>query len=224
MENHKQELSDNIVESIVNSSIVNLAGDFTEFSIDKTLDEGLLKDIPWVGWIFKAKKTYITLSDRILLSKIVKFLISLGDIPQGKKEEFSNKIKNDKKFREKVGSTLFIILDKLDDLEKPFILSQIFTSYLKGYISFNDFHRLSDALSIAFIEDLRKLGKTSKSLEGLDLERLYRSGLAQIVRHNTFETRIGHSEFYISFELSRLGGLLEDILIGRIEERIKLGE
>ncbi|RJQ56799.1 MAG: hypothetical protein C4526_00825 [Nitrospiraceae bacterium] len=220
MIDYTNELSNNIVDSIIESSSVELTAEITEFSIDKLLDDSLFKEIPWVGWIFKAKNIYTTLSDRILLSKIIRFLISLDDIPEEKKKEFRTKLESDKKFKERAGSTLFVLIDKLDDLEKPRMLSKIFSYYLKGYISFSDFHKLSDSVSLAFIGDLKDLvsmGSVNPT-QKLDLESLYRSGLSQIQRHNYIETRIGHSELNIGFEVSSLGGLFVQILNDSLKE------
>jgi hypothetical protein len=52
-------LSQNIADSIVaDPTGIELVGDIAEFTIDQLLSDGLLKDIPWVGWLFRAKSIY----------------------------------------------------------------------------------------------------------------------------------------------------------------------
>ena len=62
----KLDISKNIVTSLENSQSLELSLDIAEFTVDQFLEDSPLKDIPWVGWIFKAKSIYSSMSDRVL--------------------------------------------------------------------------------------------------------------------------------------------------------------
>jgi len=215
-------IQDEFIDSIKKSNASELSGEIVEFSVDQLLDEGLLKDIPWVGWIFKAKNIYTTISDQLFFAKIMSFLISIDETSEEEKLNFSKKVENDLKFKNKVGSTLLLALEKINDIEKPQLLAKVFTSFLKNYIDFNEFHLLTDSINTAFIDDLRKLarlGTKEGRYDRLDYERLYRSNLSEIQKNISFETQTGGSSINIDFKLSKVGERLKDILQDRIKQR-----
>ena len=50
-------LPEQIGDSIIHTDdAAELTADIAEFTVDQLIDDGLLKEIPWVGWIFQAKK------------------------------------------------------------------------------------------------------------------------------------------------------------------------
>lgn len=191
------------------------------------LDEGIWKDVPWVGWVFKAKNIYNTVSDRLFLAKIMSFILSIDEISSEEKSSYIAKIDEDPKFRNKLHSTLLLILEKINDIEKPAMLAKVFSAYLKNYISFDDFHLLADSINTAYIGDLNKLVryKTEEGrFERLEFERLYRSNLSEIQKDISFSTQAGGSSITIEFKLSEAGDLLRAILQNKIKERVESAE
>lgn len=205
----KNTLSDCILGSIMNPSTIQVLGESTEVIIDSTLDYSILKDIPFASWIISAKNIYTTISDEIFFAKVYRFLNCLSNVPENEKEEFNKKLNKDRAYKKKVGESLLLIINKLDDLDKSSLIATVFKSFLRGHISYEKFMRLSDSISIAYIEDLQMLQQDNID----DMERLYKSGLSQIVRHNTFPLKLaGQAELLLSFEVSELGQLLKEIL------------
>ncbi|NTW55372.1 MAG: hypothetical protein HGB15_11615 [Chlorobaculum sp.] len=217
------EIQYELINSIKESDVIELLADFSELSIDQLLDEGLLKDIPWVGWIFKAKNIYHTLSDQSFLAKIMSFLLSLETIDNDDKVRFVNRIESDHNFKNQLGIKLLLVLEKIDDIEKPAMLSKVFCAFIKGYIDCDDFYALADAINNAYISDLKKLLISNierPEYVRLDLEGLYRSNLTEIQKNIKFQPSHGISELTIEFKISYLGNLLIDILQNKIKARV----
>ena len=124
MNDPKLNISDNLADTVAEIGLMGLPAEILEFSIDQVLDEGLLKDIPFVGWVSKGITLQRSISDRILFHKILRFLLTLESIESGSKESYRQKIKSNPKFKRKVGEQLLLILDRIDDLSKPQMIAK----------------------------------------------------------------------------------------------------
>ena len=151
------DLPEKITESIIQANEIEFAGSIAEFSIDQLLDKGILKDVPWVGWLFKATSVYSSVSDRILLAKIARFLLNLQKIKADEKRQFVKELRDDPTKKKKIGSKLLLIIDKIDDLHKTDILACVFDHYITGDITYSQFSRISHSIEQAHIEDLYSL-------------------------------------------------------------------
>jgi hypothetical protein len=54
----------------------------------------------------------------------------------------------------KIGEALFLILERLTDLNKPLWLAKVYAAYLAGEVKGSDLRRLSSAIDAAFGDDL----------------------------------------------------------------------
>ena len=130
MNNKKQEsLSDNLAITVAETGSLELPAGILEFTIDQAMDDGVLIDIPVVGWIAKGVPISRSISDRILHHKILRFLIELDVIGEGDREAFRTKIRNEPDFRKKVGEHLLILLEKIDVFDKTTLLAKCFDHF-----------------------------------------------------------------------------------------------
>ena len=214
-----EKLPDQIVDSIVNNNLSASAIDLSEIGIDKLLDETFLSDfpIPIFNTVIKSIRVVMHIRDKIFLAKVVKFFLCLDSISIEDKKAFKRKMEEDSKFKKKVGETLLLILERLDDLAKPEIIAKVFKAFLSGKITFSDFQRVALAVDIAYIDDLRMLIGQPVDRPTFDwdyMENLLRTGLVKI---GNVETPMfpGRSAGEISYELSPMGYLFEMIMRDR---------
>ena len=136
---------------------------------DQVFDNGLLKDIPILGTAVNLARLRKTITDRLFLKKVEKFLVSLSEVEETEKQKFYGRLETDQRLREKTGEVIVLILNRFDDLEKPEILARVFRSYMKGIIGFDQFRQLASAVALAYIEDLRQLvdskGRSTKDVQ-----------------------------------------------------------
>ena len=179
----KDDLSLSIVDDFIRSDLTQISIDFAEIGLDTFIDEGIAEEIPIIGSIVSLAKTSFAIRDRIFIRKIGTFLLCLKNVTQAEKELFYNKL-NSASHKKKVGDTLLLILDRLDDLEKPQLLARVFEFYIREHITFEDFRRLSSAIDIAFIDDLKVFVSDTNKLTpneiSLNHHNLLRSGLTRI--------------------------------------------
>jgi hypothetical protein len=202
------------IDSIIKAENCELSLAIAECTIDQLLDDGLLKDIPWIGWIFKAKAAYASISDRILLAKVVKFLLALQFIDVKARNEFANTISTDDSRRKVVGTQLLIALDKINDIQKADILAAAFCNYIEGHIDYSKFTRIAQAIEQAHIDDIRAL----TDQHGPNLLNLLNSGLSVFKTTFDVEPKAGPTEVVIPLELSSIGKLLKCILEDKLQK------
>ncbi len=191
-------LSISLVDSIGQSNLSEVAAEAGDVILDSLLEDGVLKDVPVFGWLFKAYNAGQSISDRLFMRKVAAFLYGVGDAPAEKREEFQREVAEDDKYRRKVGENLLLLIDRHERLEKSALLGRMFASHVKGDLTHELFLRLAAALDRAITEDLQGLQRSGMydEYEGHYLlhmldehvkEGLNRCGLVGIESH--LETR-----------------------------------
>lgn len=170
-------LQDQIVESIYSPALNEIGQDITEVVLDSLLEDGVLKDLPVVGTIVKVFKGAMDIRDRLFVAKVARFLFQLSKVPLEIRQRFKERMNADNKFRRKLGFTLTLLLDRLDDVGKPDFVAWCFSAYIRDTITFDTFRRIASAIDIAFIEDLKAICR-----EDIDLTtegKIYLSNLSK---------------------------------------------
>jgi hypothetical protein len=174
----------------------------TEVVVDQFISNDLVKDIPFVGTALKACKAVADIRDRLFLAKISRFLTELNSVRLEIKEALKEKMTNNTEEAKKIGEVVLLVPDKVSDLEKPEILAKIFLAHIDNQVTFDDFRRITEAVSQAFVDDLRTLidkdSIPSKSQEAY-LRYLTITGLTEIVSEKIFD------EMGNLYELNELG-------------------
>ena len=200
-----------LVDSIVKSDTKELVADVTEFTVDQLLDDSFLKEIPVVEWVVKAKSIYHSISDRFLLAKLVRLLLSLSEMTKEEKENWEREnIKNEKN-KKRIGEKLLLLVDKYTDLDKAEILGDVFKAYIRGALNNQDVFDIGDALGICRLSDLRML-RDAKEEQGIPLEALIPAGLAIMQTNFSTGTTVDHINIDIPLHLTKTGSILRKIL------------
>jgi hypothetical protein len=152
-------LQDLIVESIYSPKLTEVGKDIAEAALDSLLDDGILKDLPIIGTIVSVFNGVMDIRDRIFMAKIARFLFRLSDVSIKQRRLFEKRTNTNPKLKRKVGVMLALLLDRLDDIEKPDFVAWCFGAYLNETITFDVFRRMSSAIDIAFVEDLKAICK-----------------------------------------------------------------
>jgi hypothetical protein len=103
------ELETAVVETLSSGEVQDLMKEYAEIGIDAALSDGPLKDIPVIGTIIGLAKVGISISDRILIRKIIKFLGPLSDMSDKMRQEMIQKLEADAAYGRKVGEHLIEI-------------------------------------------------------------------------------------------------------------------
>ncbi len=146
-----------IINTIKQSDIKELAIENSEVIIDDLLDDGLLKDIPIIGNLFKVYSVSKSISNNIFIRKILRFFDELNNIPEKERIQFVDRLDANPKFRNEVGEKLMLSIEKLDDSKKAVFLAKAFSLYITEQIPYKDFLILSymiDRFNLAYLAEL----------------------------------------------------------------------
>lgn len=202
---HKNTVGDSILKGACNPKATDLAVQLGEIGIDSLMDEGVLKQIPFLKTIIACKQTWEAIHDRLFLRKVAGFILACPDFTEAEREQFAKQHLDDAKSAKRLGDGIVLILDRLDDLEKPQMIARAFAALVRGKISLQDFRRIAAAIDIGFLDDLKLFGSrtqwTDDEMRTL-FPRLVRTGLIDL-KGPRLPGQGGMSR--ISLEVSQLG-------------------
>jgi hypothetical protein len=163
-ENEKPETSQgndvgtSLIETIKSSDLGSLVQDYGELALDSVVRNGLLKDFPVISSIVGVAKLAISIRDTLLVKKILHFLRELGDITDEERKRFLQEFEEDTKEQRKIGENLILLLDRLDNLEKPAMVAKLLKAYIKGEIrNYDEFTYYSAIVDRSPLLDLSAL-------------------------------------------------------------------
>lgn len=210
-----KEIGISLDETLRNSNLKDFAKEIGEITIDSILKDGFVRDIPIINTISSFLDVGFRIKERIFAKKIIKFLSQLEDTTSSERGEVIKEIESKQSYGSKVGESLILIIEKMDDLEKPTIMGNLFLSLIKREIDYETFLRLSTTLLRIFTPDLYSL-KTfyeGENIADLQLQNLSNVGLikTKISRKNFLEKTaadFGSSNEKIEYEINEIGTLM----------------
>ena len=145
-------IESSLIKTITESDLSSVVRDVSEIGLDSILKDGLAKEIPVLSTIIGVVKTGGAIRDYLYFKKLYRFLSSLNEISPNVRQEFVEKLGNTQEEREKSGENLLLIIDRLDNVNKPEILGYMFADYLQGVLSKSDFMLLAKSLELFNLE------------------------------------------------------------------------
>ena len=149
----RESIEISLIDSVSKNDLKELLGTAAEAGLDSVLEQESLKQIPVFGTLIKITSLGINLRDRLFAKKIIRFLREIGDIPQNKRSAFAKKL-NSKKQKRHAGESILLLLDRLDDINKPVIIRRIVRLAILGEIDFDTSMKLSAMVDRSYISDL----------------------------------------------------------------------
>jgi hypothetical protein len=128
-----------------------------EAAIDTAVQNDAIAAIPVVGTAFKVLRGIDEFRSRVFAAKLAKFVSEPYLQTDEAKRNIKQKVAESPDKANKVGETLFLVLDRFIDIDKPTILSKVFVAYLDNIVSADELQRLAQAIDLAFGDDLKEL-------------------------------------------------------------------
>lgn len=125
-----------------------------EASVDLMIDNEAIKAVPVVGTAFKLAKGLDDIRSRVLIAKIEKFINDPSLRSASGAGKLKEKILGDANEQMKVGEALFLVLERVTDLEKPAILAKLYVAYLDRKLRKDSLLRLIHCVDQAYMSDL----------------------------------------------------------------------
>lgn len=146
--NNEQGLTSIVSNELVQTSI-DLGTDYSEMVIDNFIDDGILKEIPFVKTIYAIGKLSLSVRDRFFVKKLFVFLKEFhsGNLHVNKISNFKDKMKQDEKYRNKVTEHLIVYTEAFLEIDKAKIFSRLFLAHINGHYSWEHFLHISKCLN-----------------------------------------------------------------------------
>lgn len=187
---------DTSITTAIRSDLSHAMIDFSEIGLDNILNDGIFKDIPVIGTLVALAKTGLNIKDRLFIKKLLLFFNGLSIVPLEVREKFIKYNYSGKE--EYLGQKLLMIIDGLDDFEKPTIISMLFKAYINGCIDKQMFFRLSLIVQKCYLHDLLFLEQNCEdTIKGYKALNLYNNSLVEI--SNFSEVEEGETEYKINY-------------------------
>lgn len=168
--------------------VVEAALESGEVIADALMYGDALAEVPLIGTAIKICRAADAVRDRAFAIKLGRFVQNLEDITEEQKKKLKMRMLSGDGEAQKVGETLLFVLERVTDLDKPILLSQLFLAYIDGVISSEELRRLSQAVDSAFCDDLHRLLTPQTLPERSDepwMQYLIPSGLTQLIAGQT---------------------------------------
>jgi hypothetical protein len=186
--------------------IAEAALESSEVIADVLMRGEVLAEIPLIGTAIKICKAADSIRDRAFAIKLSRFILNLESVTDEQKAKLKEKMNAGTDEAQKIGETLFFVLERVTDLDKPSLLAQIFMAYIDGVVTSEELRRLCLAVDVAFAGDLQQLltiDKISEKSEEFWMQQLVASGLTRIIAGKTFD-----ESGMLFYELTPLGETL----------------
>lgn len=201
-------MNETMVRSVVDalgSDLSGLVAELTDVGIDSILSEQLWGSLPIASGFVEASKVYLCIRDRLFLKKLYGFLHGLKTTSLEERVSFLRRHYGGKE--KQLGERLIMLLDSLDDQDKPIMISRLFRAHMYEQVDNNMFFRLAYAVQRCIIYDLLFLSANHHlPMKGYMAQNLYNNGLLNISAYN--EVTPEETEYTINTigkELLRLG-------------------
>jgi hypothetical protein len=206
-----------ILKGACNAESKDVAIDLSQFGLVELLGETALKEIPVIKGVVACFKVPLAIRDQLFLRKVARFLAAVPDFTATEREDFIAGHLADGEKAAKLGETLVLVLDRLDDMEKPHMVAHVFAAFVRGKITFDVFRRLATAIDLGALDDLKEFVKmrpaASPQQRGVNVNtqilgtNLARTGLVSLPAFGGNTPILG-----VSFRENELGKMFREII------------
>lgn len=196
-------------------------GEFVELGIDSMMEDGLLKDIPFISTAVSIYRIGKNIRERHHVAKLAVFLneINKGVTNEAERREYRKKFQSNEKFRNQELEFTLILIDRYIGFEKPQLLAKVYLAYLNSEIDWHSFTKYAEIIDRLLPRDYLLLDEIALNYaihnDDYDVaSRLVSVGLAGWEISPNPMVKDGNLEFSISqkYTLTGMGWKLKKIL------------
>ena len=214
-----KKLTNSLDKTLKDSDLHNVTAGLSEVLIDSLIEDGIAKDIPIIGTIVGLGKVALGIRERLFLKKIIYFISELKEIPTSKRHKMIDKIDSSQKYRIKVGEKLLYIIEKCEDHEKSKIIAYLFSAFIEGMLTYDEFLRSASVVEKIIPEDLIKFVNDDFETNALiDAGEYLNTGLVELELffEDEMDLKLPKSRGELYVKISEIGSKIKDVLKNRI--------
>ena len=149
------QLEVSFIDTVVSENLIENLGSISEALLDSELADGIIQNIPFFDVLYKTGKITLAIRDKLFEKKVLKFLLEIKDISQSDRLDFIKEL--EEKSGQNAGEVLLMLIERLDNMEKPKMIANLLKAKVNKNISIEKFLRLSSIIDRGFLLDLKKL-------------------------------------------------------------------
>lgn len=114
--------------------ISDCVGKFVEVGIDSIMEDGLLKDIPFISTAISIYRIGKSVQECHHIKKLASFLEEIQNevVDEADRQKYRKKFQGNKAFRDQELEYVLILIDRYIGYEKPQMLAKLYLAYLDG--------------------------------------------------------------------------------------------
>lgn len=167
------ELVDSWSESLISSDVESIITNISEVCLDAVLEDGIVKDIPFISSVVSIYKIEHTIKERWYVKKLIVFLdgIRKGIVGESERQQYLGRITKNKKVFQKELEYVLLLLDRINSEIKVQYITKLYLAFIKGVIDWTQFLHFSEVVD-------RILSGDAEFLRNSSLEDTKRNKLA----------------------------------------------
>ena len=107
-----------------------------------------------------------------MAKKLVSFLTEIAELPPSDRAKMVDKLEREPEYAERVGDQIILLLDRLDDLQKPVFMGRAFKAYCEAHIDGAMLARINRVIHVLSLRDLLELRDRYHQFETRDGKQL----------------------------------------------------
>ena len=130
-----------------------------ELGIDALLEDGILKDIPFISSAISIYRIGKSIKERHNLKKLICFLDELNkcSLDENNRNLYAEKFQQNEKFQQQQLEYIMILVDRYLDYNKPRMLAKLYLAYLSEYIDWQTFSTYAEIIDRLLPDDVTYL-------------------------------------------------------------------
>ena len=130
-----------------------------ELGIDALLEDGVLKDIPFISSAISIYRIGKSIKERHNLKKLICFLDELNkcSLDENNRNLYAEKFQQNEKFQKQQLEYIMILIDRYLDYNKPRMLAKLYLAYLFEYIDWQVFSTYAEIIDRLLPDDITYL-------------------------------------------------------------------
>jgi hypothetical protein len=143
MSNGKDGPLENQVVAVIKSDDAQaLIEEYVKVGLDAFIETGVAQHIPIVSTIVGVTKIGLSIHDRIFMKKSLELMAPLSSLKPDERRRMVERLEGDANYGRKVGEHLLELLDRIESVRKPRMISRVFLAYLQNEVDAVMLHRL----------------------------------------------------------------------------------
>lgn len=142
---HDQSPEDSMLATLAASELPDVLADVAELGLDAELADGVLREIPVLGTLLRMARTAGVVRNHLFARKLARFLTGYQKVPRDERDRFIASL-DDPNERHRVGTTLLLVLDRCDSMDKPQLIALLFAGVVSREIHLDTFQRFVASL------------------------------------------------------------------------------